>query len=73
MLVRSLDREDALEEEIATHSNIPAWRMDRSLAGYSPWGYKELDTTEHSHTLGLIYWEGNRKHTGTIIRLSLLP
>ena len=22
----------------------------RSLAGYSPWGYKELDTTEHVHT-----------------------
>ena len=35
--------------------------MDRSLAGYSPWGYKELDTTEHSHTLGLIYWEREQK------------
>ena len=22
----------------------------RSLTGYSPWGHKELDTTEHSHT-----------------------
>ena len=22
----------------------------RSLAGYSPWGYKESDTTEHTHT-----------------------
>ena len=22
-----------------------------SLAGYSPWGRKELDTTEHTHTL----------------------
>ena len=21
----------------------------RSLAGYSPWGCKELDTTEHQH------------------------
>ena len=21
----------------------------RSLAGYSPWGYKELDTAEHTH------------------------
>ena len=21
----------------------------RSLAGYSPWGHKELDTTEHTH------------------------
>ena len=23
---------------------------ERSLAGYSPWGHKELDTTEHTHT-----------------------
>ena len=22
---------------------------ERSLVGYSPWGFKELDTTEHSH------------------------
>ena len=22
----------------------------RSLAGYSPWGHKGLDTTEHTHT-----------------------
>ena len=22
----------------------------RSLAGYSPWGYKDLDTTEHTRT-----------------------
>ena len=22
----------------------------RSLVGYSPWGYKELDTTEHTQT-----------------------
>ena len=22
----------------------------RSLAGYSPWGHKESDTTEHTHT-----------------------
>jgi len=30
----------------------------RSLAGYRPWGHKELDTTEHAHrkaiTLGLV-------------------
>ena len=33
---------------VATHSSILAWRipMDRgaALAGYSPWGRKELDT-----------------------------
>ena len=24
--------------------------MDRGAAGYSPWGYKESDRTEHTHT-----------------------
>ena len=38
-----------LEEGIATHSSILAWRipMDkRNLEDYSPWGRKESDTTE---------------------------
>ena len=36
------------EKEIATHSSIPAGEFhgQRSLAGYSPWDRKELDTTE---------------------------
>ena len=34
---------------MATHSNIMAWKIpQRSLAGYSPWGHKELDMTEHA-------------------------
>ena len=30
---------------MATHSSILAWKIhgQRSLAGYSPWGLKELD------------------------------
>ena len=34
--------------KMATHSSILAWRIPwtRSLAGYSLWGHKELDTTE---------------------------
>ena len=34
---------------MATHSSILAWRLPmnkRSLAGYSPWGRKQLDTNE---------------------------
>ena len=56
--VRSLGWEDPLEEGMATHSNILAWKIHRqsSLAGYSPGGRKELDTTEqlsiHAQTEG---------------------
>ena len=28
---------------------------DRHLAGYSPWGRKELDTTEHAHKYTLLF------------------
>ena len=46
--VSSLDQEDPLEEGMATHSSILAWRIpwQRSLAGCTPWGHKESDTTE---------------------------
>ena len=43
--VRSLGWEDPLEKEMATHSHILS-HGQRSLAGYSPWGRKESDTTE---------------------------
>ena len=46
MRVQSLDQEDPLEEELATHSSILAWRISWSLVGYSPWGHKESDMTE---------------------------
>ena len=47
MWVQSLDQEDPLEKEVATHSSIFAWKShgEGSLAGYSPQGHKELDTT----------------------------
>ena len=46
--VRNLGWEDPLEKEMATHSSILAWGIhgQRSLAGYSPWGCKELNMTE---------------------------
>ena len=42
-----------MEEELASHSSILAWEMPwtEELEGYSPWGRKELDTPEHTHTL----------------------
>ena len=50
--VRPLGQEDLMGEGTATHSSILAWRIygQRSLAGYSPWGCKDSDTTEHTHT-----------------------
>ena len=47
----SLGWEDPLEEEMVTCPRILAWRShgQRSLAGYSPWGRKELDTTQREH------------------------
>ena len=49
--VRSLDREDPLEKEMATHSSILAWRIPwtEELCGLQSMGRKELDTTERLH------------------------
>ena len=51
MRVRSMSQEAPLEEEMATHSSTPVSLPgesygQRSLAGYGPWGHKELDSTE---------------------------
>ena len=44
--VWSLGLKDTLEEEMATHSSILAWRIPWAEEPHSPWGCKELDTTE---------------------------
>ena len=47
--VRSLGWEGSLEEGMATHASILAWRIPRDRGacwGSSPWGSKELDMTE---------------------------
>ena len=33
-----------------------------SLVGHSPWGHKEIDTTEHTHTYMNKYWFLNLLH-----------
>ena len=38
---------------MATHSGVLAWRIpwtERNLVGYSPWGRKKSDMTEHLST-----------------------
>ena len=54
MRVQSLGQEDSLEEEIATHSSILAWRIPWTVehGGYRPCGCKESDKTlllNHHH------------------------
>ena len=54
--VQSLGWENLLEKELATHSSILAWKIPwrKSLVGYSPWGWKESDTTEQLFELFFI-------------------
>ena len=46
--VWSLSWEDPLKEGMITYSSILAWESHEqsNLVSYSPWGCKELDTTE---------------------------
>ena len=46
MLVQSLGQEDPLEEGMAAHSSVLAWRSPWILAGCRPWGHEVVDTTE---------------------------
>ena len=62
--VQSLGWEDLLEEGMAT---TPVFLPEesheqRSLVGYSPWGHKELDTTEQ-----LTLSKGKKKDSGTFL------
>ena len=48
MWVQSLGWEDPLEEGMAAHPSILAWRIPwtEEMVGYSPWGLKESGMTE---------------------------
>ena len=51
--VQSLGWKDPLEEDMATHSSMLAWRIpwtEEPGVLYSPWGCKESDTTEQLST-----------------------
>ena len=54
--VQSLGQEDPLEMEMATHSSVLAWRMDRGAwQAMVHGGHKESDTSEqqsmHAHDI----------------------
>ena len=57
MWVRSLGWEDALEESMATHSSLLAWRIPwtEELVGYSSWGRRvRHDWNRLAHTQVLV-------------------
>ena len=59
--VQSLDQEDPLEKELATHSSILAWRIPwtEEPGGLQSMGRKESDVTEQlTHTS---YWQHHGK------------
>ena len=53
MWIQSLDQEDPLEKEMATHSSILAGKIPWSLGGYSPCGRighgSAAEHSTHSH------------------------
>ena len=73
MCVQSLGREDALEEGMAPTPVFSPGESQgqRSLAGYSPWGRKESDTTEvtehtRMHVAGIpLGWKHFISHSTT--------
>ena len=59
-LIWSLDREDPLEEEMATHSSIPAWRIPMDGGA---WQAAVHDEGGHSVITGTL-WEEDKKVRG---------
>ena len=75
--VRSLGWEGPLEEEMAIHSSILAWRIpgQRSLVGYSPWGHIQSGMTEwltHTHMLTDAFEGENYNHGSNMIIFPIL-
>ena len=57
MQVQSLGQEDPLEEGMATHSGVLAWRVSwrEEPAGLQALGSQEVDTAEHTCTY-VLHW-----------------
>ena len=55
--VQSLGWEDSLEEEMATHSSMLAWKIPRTeeSGGLQSWGHKDLGIIVQ---IGIIYGAG---------------
>ena len=57
MWAQFMDQDDPLEGKMGNNSSIlpEKFHGERSLAGYSPWGCKELDMTEHACTYFILF------------------
>ena len=72
-LVQLLGQEDPLEEGMATHSSVLAWRisMDRGTWGGTVRGVAELDMTErlrtHNVHLGRLAYEAMKETMGDTV------
>ena len=77
--VQSLGQEDPLENKMATHPVFLPGEShgQKNLVGYSPWGRKELDTTEqlhtHTHTRMGNSYQGNQSCGWRVETLSSTP
>ena len=50
---------------MAAHSSILAWKIpgrEELGVGYSPWGRKESDTTEHARKFKIKYLKNSSRH-----------
>ena len=69
-------RKVLLEKRMSTHSSSLAWRIPwtEELGGLSPWGHKELETTERlTLTYTLLPTKRNPDYSASYIRCSPLP
>ena len=76
MWVRTLGQEDALEKEIAIHSSILVWKIlwTEEPGVPSPWGHKELETTERlnlHHHIGLTELSSKTRNIYTHIHICI--
>ena len=74
MWVQSLGGEDPLEEEMATHSSILAWRIPRTeeTGGYGSCGHGESDMPERLSMRTLESAQGDPLEKGMAIHSSIL-